>query len=340
MGLDAGAGGIRLVGLGRTRGGQLVLERCGLEPLGRDWIRAGNIEKFDQVVDAARHLLRRTGIRGGDVAMALPSSEVVSKRVILPAGLSQRELAFRVEAEASRYLSFPPEEVSLDFCLLGPSADSPGDVEVQIAAAHRDKVEDRQGLAEALGLTPVIVDVDSRAARRALARLLVPPPGELLALVELGATSIHLQVLRDGQSLHEREHAFDGDRLIQLPMQQHGFGAEEAQARLAACELPAAGDSGVQRAHADLLAPDIERALRLFFTSTPHHRVDRIVLAGAVSGLDGLAAAVARHSATPCAVANPFGGMRMGRHVHPQQAARQAPACLTACGLALRRFQR
>ena len=40
--------------------------------------------------------------------------------------------------------------MSLDFCVIGPSPTSAGDVEVLIAASRKDRVQDRQGLAELL----------------------------------------------------------------------------------------------------------------------------------------------------------------------------------------------
>ena len=50
--------------------------------------------------------------------------------------------------------------MSLDFCVVGPSPTSGGDVEVLIAASRKDRVQDRQGLAEAAGLKPAVLDID------------------------------------------------------------------------------------------------------------------------------------------------------------------------------------
>jgi type IV pilus assembly protein PilM len=104
--------------------------------------------------------------------MALPPSAVITKKIILPGGLTDQELEMQVESEANQYIPFPLDEVSLDFCMVGPSANSAGDVEVLIAASRREKVQDRQGLAEAAGLKPVIVDVESYASRLAISRLI------------------------------------------------------------------------------------------------------------------------------------------------------------------------
>ncbi len=92
IGLDVSSSSLKLVELGRDRSGNLTLERCGIEPLERGWVTDGNIEKFDEVVGATRRLLGKTGTRTKNVAMALPASAVISKKIILPAGLSEREM--------------------------------------------------------------------------------------------------------------------------------------------------------------------------------------------------------------------------------------------------------
>lgn len=135
LGLDISSSSVKLVELGRDKAGKLVLERCAIEPLERGWISDGNIEKFDEVAEAVRRLVKKSGTKTKNVAMALPPSAVITKKIILPGGMSDQELEVQVETEANQYIPFPLEEVSLDFCVVGPSANSTGDVEVLIAAS-------------------------------------------------------------------------------------------------------------------------------------------------------------------------------------------------------------
>jgi type IV pilus assembly protein PilM len=90
---------------------------------------------------------------------------VITKKIMLPAGLREEEMELQVESEANQYIPFSLDEVSLDFCVIGPSPTSVGDVEVLIAASRKDRVQDRQGLAEAAGLKPAILDIESHASR-------------------------------------------------------------------------------------------------------------------------------------------------------------------------------
>lgn len=342
LGLDVSSSSVKLVELGRNKAGQLVLERCAIEPLERGWVTDGNIEKFDEVAEAVRRLVKKSGAKTRNVAMALPPSAVITKKIVLPGGLSDVELEMQVEAEANQYIPFPLDEVSLDFCVIGSSAASAGDVDVLIAAARREKVQDIQGLAEAAGLKPVIVDVESYASRLAAGRLIENLPdkgaGTIVALFEVGALTTSMQVIRDDEVLYERDQAFGGAQLTQLIVRQYGFSLEEAESKKRSGELPEDYESSVLRPFVESMVQEIGRALQFFFTSTPHNKVDYVMLAGGSSALPGLTEAVTQQTGFPCSLVNPFDGMEIGEGVRLKKMKRETPSYLTSCGLALRRF--
>ena len=344
LGLDVSASSLKLVELSKGRADNFVLERCGIEPLERGWINEGTIEKFDEVADAARRLLNKTGARTKQVALALPASVVISKRVVLPAGLNERELEIQVESEANQYIPFSLDEVTLDFCVIGPSKTSAGDVDVMIAASRKEKLEERQGLAQAVGLTPVVVDVESYAARLAASRVIGRLPGggasAMIALFEIGATSSTMQVIRDDDLVYERDQVFGGAQLTQMIARQYGFTAEEAETKKRGGDLPENFNKAVLAPFVETLAQEVDRALKFFFTSTPYNRVDYVMLAGGSGSLLGLTEAVTRHTSFPCQVLNPFEGMEIGGGVREKKMLREAPSYLTACGLAMRRYLR
>ena len=342
LGLDISSSSVKLVELSRDKAGNLVLDRCAIEPLERGWITDGNVEKFDEVADAVRRLVKKSGTRTKNVAMALPASAVITKKIILPGGLSDAELEVQVESEANQYIPFSLDEVSLDFCVIGPSAASSGDVEVLIAASRKEKVQDRQGLAEAAGLKPVVVDVESYASRLATARLIEKLPEKgvdtMVALFEVGALTTSMQVIKNNDVLYERDQAFGGAQLTQLIARQYGFSPEEAENKKRSGDLPEDYEGGVLKPFIDGMAQEIGRALQFFFTSTPHNRVDYVLLAGGSSPLPGLAEAVSQQTSFACLIANPFEGMALGSNIREAKMKREASSYLTSCGLALRRF--
>ena len=342
LGLDVSSSSVKLVELGREASGKLVLERCAIEPLERGWITDGNVEKFDEVAEAVRRVIRKSGTRTRNVALALPPSAVITKKIILPGGMSEQELEIQVESEANQYIPFSLDEVSLDFCVTGPSTTSAGDVEVLIAASRKEKVQDREGLAEAAGLKAMILDVESYASRLATARLIEQLPGKgvdsIVALFEVGAFTTSMQVLRNQEVLYDRDQAFGGAQLTQLIVRQYGFSAEEAEAKKRSGDLPDDYGSGVLKPFVESIAQEIARALQFFFTSTPHNRVDYVLLAGGSAALPGLTNAVTRQTSFVCSLLNPFEGMEISSNVREKKVRREAPSYLTSCGLAMRRF--
>lgn len=341
LGVDISSSSVKLVELGMDRGGAMTLQRCAIEPLERGWVVDGNIEKFDEIAEAMRRLVKKSGTRTKSVAMALPPSAVITKRIILPAGLTPEEMEVQVESEASQYIPFSLDEVSLDFCEVGPSPGSAEDVEVLIAASRKEKVQDRQALAEAAGLKPVVIDIESYAARLAAGRLIELLPGAggaIVALFKLGGVSSSLQVIRNDEVLYERDQPFGGAQLTQLIVRQYGFSPEEAESKKRNADLPEDYAKTVLAPFVEGLAGEIVRSLQFFFTSTPHNRVDHILLGGGSATLPGLADVVARQSTFPCGAANPFEAMHMDASVRPSKIMREAPSYLTACGLAMRRF--
>jgi type IV pilus assembly protein PilM len=342
IGLDISSSSVKLVELGRTKSGELVLERCAVEQLEKGWITDGNVEKFEEVADAVRRVVKKSGTKTKNVAMSLPASAVITKKIVLPGGLSDAELEIQVETEANQYIPFSLDEVSLDFCVVGPSANSAGDVDVLIAASRKEKVQDRQGLAEAAGLKPIVVDVESYASRLATGRLIETLPNKgvdtMVALFEVGAQTTSMQVIRNDEVLYDRDQAFGGAQLTQLIVRQYGFSPEEAETKKRSGELPEDYDSSVLRPFVESLAQEIGRALQFFFTSTPHNRVDYVMLAGGSASLPGLTDAVTMQTTFACQVLNPFEGMTMGSNVREKKMRREAPSYLSACGLAMRRF--
>ena len=342
IGLDICASSVKLVELGMSSNGDYVLERFVSEPLDKGWIVDGQIEKFDEVAAAVRSVINKSGSRTKLVAMAMPQSAVITKKIILPAGLSEEEMELQVESEANQYIPFSLDEVSLDFCVMGPSASSIGDVDVLIAASRKERVQDRQALAEAAGLTPMVLDVESHAARLAISRIVAVLPNQghdaLVALFEIGADVMGLKVLRDDELLYDREQVFGGSVLTQQIARHYGLSFEEAELKKITSDMPDDFESAVLTPFIETLTQEIGRALQYFFTSTPHQKVHYVMLSGGTAMLPGLKDRVTALTGFAAVVVNPFERMQLDIGIRDGRVRREASSYLIACGLAMRRF--
>ncbi len=344
IGLDVDTSAIKMTELKRNRDGEWVLQKCGIEPLDHGWIVDGTIENFDEVLAALKRLLKKTGTKTKNAAMAISPSAVITKKMIVPAGLNAQELEAHVEAEANHYIPFALEEASLDFCVIGPAIGSSGEVEVLIVASRKEKVEDRLALAEAAGLKLVVLDVESYAGRTALGRLIRKLPNQgkkaIVALFEVGSQSTSLQVLRDEVVLYEREQPFGSDQHLKLIVRHYGLTMEEAVIKRRNSDLPDDYTQTVLEPFVASMSNDIGRALQFFFTSTQHNSVDYIMLSGDAGLFPGLSKLVTNQTHFPCSIINPFEAMAMDAGIREKKLRIEAPAYMIACGLAMRRYQK
>jgi len=342
IGLDISTSGVKLVELSEAGKGMLRLERYASEPLSRGAVADGNIEDIEQVSEAVRRVWKKSGTRAKLVAVSLPPASVITKKIVLPGGLSEDELELQVENEASQYIPFALEEVSLDFDVIGPLQNSPDDVEVLLAASRKEKVEDRVAVVESAGLKPKVMDVDSYAARAALDRVMRLLPqggqGQIVALFQIGSQVTHISVLLDGQPLYEREQPFGGNQLTQDIVRAYGMSLEEAENSKRAGTLPESFERELLAPFLESAALEVSRAIQFFFTSTPYTRIDQIYLAGGCASMPGLVDIVASRTKVSTAVISPFQGMQLGASIREKQLRAEAPAYLVACGLAMRRF--
>jgi len=337
-GLDISTSSVRLVELADAGKGELRLERYAAEPLPRGAVVDGNIENVDQVAEAVRRVWKKSGTKARHVALGMPPAAVITKKIILPAGLSEDQLEVQVESEASQYIPFALDEVSLDFDVIGQAPNSNEDMEVMLAAARREKVEDRVAIAEAAGLTATVMDIESYAARAALDRAAGTQADQIVALFQIGAQATHVSVLQNGDTIYEREQPFGGNQLTQDIVRAYGLSFEEAETRKRAGDLPESYRADLLQPFLDSAALEITRAIQFFFTSTPYTRIDQLYLAGGCAALPGLLELIGSRTRIPSSVVTPFAGMSHGAGVREQQLRQEGSAYLVACGLALRRF--
>ena len=343
IGVDISSTAVKLVELAESGKGVYRLERYVIEPLVRDVVTDGNIANLDLVADALKRAHKRLGSHNRNVALALPAAMVITKKIIVPAGQKEEDLELLVEAEANQYIPFALDEVNLDFQTIGPAPNNPEESEVLIAASRKEKVEDRVAVADAAGLKPRVMDVESYAMQQAFELIspTLPASGrdQNIALVDIGAHVTHFYVLRNNQFLFSRDQAFGGNQLTHDIQRAFNLTPDEAESAKKSQGLPDNYDAEVLQPFMETLALEVTRALQFFFTSTSFNQVDQIVLAGGCALLPGIDELVAKRAGVATVIGNPFANMATSDRIRPRQLAQDAPLLMIACGLALRSFE-
>ncbi|OFZ71467.1 MAG: pilus assembly protein PilM [Betaproteobacteria bacterium RBG_16_64_9] len=342
MGMDISSSSVKLVELVDAGKGAIRVERYAIESLPKDSVVDGNIANLEAVVESVTRGWKKLATRTKNVAMALPTAAVITKVIIVPAGLREEEMEVQVESEANQYIPFALEEVNLDFQVIGPAPSSPEEVQVLIAASRKEKVEDRVAVAEAAGLKALVMDVENYAVQASfeLIRKQFPADGkdQNVALVDIGANIMNIVVLRNDQPVYTREQAFGGGQLTQDIMRQYGMSQEEAEAAKRTGGLPDNYESEVLRPFLENVALEIQRAMQFFFTSTQYNSVEHILLTGGSAVIAGMDEMVSTRTQVNTMVANPFAGMAISPRIQLKRLVADAPSLIVACGLALRRF--
>ena len=343
IGVDISSSSVKLVELSQSPGHTgYIVERYAIEALPKDAVSDGNINNLDALAETLQRAWKRLGTKIKNVSVALPAAAVITKKILLPAGMRDEDLEYQVESEANQYIPFALDEVNLDFQVLGPASGDPDEVEVLLAASRKANVEDRVAAAQAAGLKVVVVDVEPYAAETAFTQIRAQLPDgaedKCVALIDIGATVMNVNVLRNGQSIYTRDQQIGGEQLTLQIQNMFGMSLDQAEAAKRSGNLPDNYESDVLSPFRDSLVMEIARALQFFFTSSQYNEIDYIVLAGGSAVLPGLDDAVATRTQVSTMVANPFALMTLSSRIKNRQLQADAPALIVACGLAMRRF--
>jgi type IV pilus assembly protein PilM len=342
IGVDISSTAVKMVELVDAGKGQPRVERYAIEPLPKEAVLDGNLASLESVADTLQRCWKRLGTSTRFVALALPTSAVITKKITLPGNLREQDMEIQVESEANQYIPFALEEVNLDFQVIGPAPGSPDDVEVLLAASRKEKVEDRVAAAELAQLKPVVMDVEAYAIQVAYELVIKQLPREgvdqIVALVDVGASAMKITIMKDNQQLYAREQAFGGSQLTDEIMRVYGMGPDEAENLKRSGTPPDNYGAEILHPFIENMAQEVARALQFFFTSTPFNEVHHILLAGGSALVPGVAEIVGQRTNVNTLLADPFAGMAISPRIRAKQLAADAPSLLVACGLALRKF--
>lgn len=342
LGVDISSSSVKMVEIVEAGRGLYRVERYAIEPLPRDTVVDGNIANIEAAGDAMKRAWKNMNTRIKHVALALPGAAVITKKVLLAAGMREEDMELQVQSEANQYIPFSLDEVNLDFHVIGPAPSSAEEVEVLIAASRKEKIEDRVAVAQAAGLKTIVMDVEPFAALTAFELIMGATSGiqedDITAIVDIGAQIMRVTVMHKDQAVYTREQQLGGAQLTQDIARHFDMPGEEAEVAKRTGGLPDNYGPDVLQPFNEKVVLELQRALQFFFTSTQYNKVDHILLCGGCATLDGLEEMVSSRTQVHTVVANPFSNMALSSKVKPRQLTVDAPALMVACGLAMRRF--
>jgi type IV pilus assembly protein PilM len=341
LGLDIGTSAVKLVDLKDTGRGYQV-ENIALVPLPPETIVDGSLMDATTVIEAIRELINQYKIKKREAAISVSGHSVIVKKITLPK-MTESELEENIQVEAERYISFDINEVNLDFQILAaPEKDMGEHMEVLLVAAKRDLIEDYINVVTEAGMSPMIIDIDSFALQNVYELNYPLEIGDLVALCDIGASIMNVNIVRGGRSLFTRDISIGGNLYTEEIQKELSINFEEAE------NLKLGGSSEKASPHviekvsnkvSSNIALEIAKSLDFFTATFPEEKVSRLYLSGGCVKAAQLGEIVHERVNIPVSALNPFANIAVNPRVIDDEYLRDISSLMAiSVGLALRRI--
>jgi type IV pilus assembly protein PilM len=338
IGLDIGSHHIKVVELKESKG-SYSLERLGISTLQPELIVDGSILDAARVVDAIRELITNSDIKTRDVTLSVSGhSSVIIKRVTMPQ-MSEDELEESIKFEAEQYIPFDIEDVNLDFQILGP-AEEDNMMDVIIVAVKKDKINEYVTVVRDAGLNPVIVDVDAFALENMYELNYEPAEGQNVALVNIGASTININIIKSGVSVFTRDSSVGGNLHTEALQREFTVSYPVAEKLKLGEEVEGIAPedvAAVLSAASNDIITEIARSFDYFRDTTNYENIDSIIISGGVASTGGFVDALAERSGVEVSIVEPFRNIEIPDAFDRDYLKKVEPLAAVAVGLALRK---
>ena len=336
VGCDIGSSSIKLVELKALKNGEFQLQHATVSELSPEAIVDGAIMDSSLVVDALSRLISESNVRNPNFGTSLSGHSVIIKKIQLPS-MTEAELAESIQWEAEQYIPFDINDVNLDYVVLGQSG---GDtMDVLLVAVKKDRIADYTSVIVQGGKEPVLVDVDVFALQNAFEANYGLGEGTV-ALVNVGASVMNINIIHHGTSIFWRDVAFGGNQYTEAIQRELNLPREDAE-RLKLGDR--VGEHSIQQVLGVLnsvsedLAAELQKTIDFFVATSSVDRLDRIVLAGGCAQVLNLDEVLKERFQVAVEVMNPFRNIRYSESdFDPEWINRHAPSMAVAVGLAVR----
>ena len=339
IGVDISSTSVKVLELS-VKNNRYWVESYALVPLPEGSVVEKNILNPEAVGDALERAVNLANVQSTDVALAVPTSMVITKIIEMDADMNDDEREIQIRDDAEQYIPFPLDEASLDFEVLPDRLANPNRVNVLLVATRIENVEARAEALELGGLMPKIADVESFAIENAFKVFsdTLPMGVNTVGILDIGHTMTTLSVMRNNKVIYTREQVFGGKQLTQEIQNRYGLSFEEAGRAKKSRTLPDDYDIEVLEPFLEAVVQQAARSLQFFFSSSQFNEIDHILLAGGNANIPGLAKLLQQKLGYRVTIANPFLQMGFSPQIDIKKIENDASSLMVACGLALRSF--
>jgi type IV pilus assembly protein PilM len=291
------------------------------------------------IVETIKKLLKSLNIRVKDAACSVSGNSVIIRKISLPA-MPPEELEDQIHWEAEQYIPFDINDVHIDFQILASDQNDPSKMEVLLVASKKEIINDYLAVFNEAGINLAVVDVDSFAMQNAFELNYDIGPDNVVALINIGASIMNLNIVKNDISLFTRDVQMGGNLYTEEIQKQFGVSSEEAE------RMKVSGDASDQAKLRDTisrvnetLAMEMRRSLDFYNTTAGEGKINNVYISGGGAKTLMLVEAVQQRLGLPVEIINPFCNVKYNeKEFDPEYLNEIGPLVTVAVGLATRRF--
>jgi type IV pilus assembly protein PilM len=340
VGIDIGSSSVKLVQLRHGKGGYQLVS-LGVAPLPREAIVDNAIMDSASVVEVVRNLVESHKIKTKNVATSVSGHSVIIRKIQLSI-MTVEEVEANIQWEAEQYIPFEISEVNLDFQILGPDSRDSSQMNVILVAAKKEFVNDYVSVFRECGLTPVVMDIDCFAIENSFEANYGVEEEEIVALINMGAAAMNVNVLKGGKSVFTRDIQVGGNMINEEIQKRLGISDEEAEQVKLGGEMEDVDPATVAAVVSDAtetLAQEVQRSFDFFSATSADEKVQKLYISGGVSRTPSIREFLESQLTIPVEVLDPFRLVRADeKDFDPEYIQAVGPLFSVAVGLAMRRL--
>lgn len=346
IGIDISATGIKLVELSHSRSGY-DLKSMAMVPLPRDAIVENTVIDSMAVSQALLDAIEIAHPSTRKAAIAVSGNAVIIKTVTMPT-TTEFELETQIEFEADQHVPYDIDDVYLDFQILGEVADNHNEMEVVLAACKREVIDDYQLVLSEAGIEAKCVDcsvfalenayeISSQDSENSNDDLLDDEGAPAVALVNIGANLVNVNILIKGQMAFVRDQFYGGQNLTEEIQKEHNLSYQAAE-EMKLERFSEISPEALENFYVGLTS-ELVRSLDFYAANHAENPVQKLLLSGGSALIPDIASELEQRLGIEAEVLNPFLNIKASsRKFDADYLNKIGPSMVVPIGLAMRSF--
>jgi len=339
IGIDIGSSSVKLVQLREAKGGYHLVT-LGMSLLPPEAIVDNAIMDSQTIIEVLQNLVESLKVKTKNVATSVSGHSVIIRKIQLPI-MTEEEMEASIQWEAEQYIPFEISEVNLDFQILGGDPDDASQMDVILVAAKKDFVSDYVSMLRECGFNPVIMDIDCFSVQNVFESN-YGIEAEIVALIDMGASSMNVNILKDGMSVFTRDIQVGGSAYNEEIQKRLGLNHEDAEKVKLGEEVDDVDPQTVAAIlddATDALTQEVQRSIDFFSATSSDEKVGKVYITGGVAKIAAVRESLANRLNVDVEVMDPWRQIGYSeKDFDPEYLQAVGPVFTVAAGLAMRRM--